>query len=162
MERFHVMRKAAGLKPGISLPEVYISIIMVSIIIIGAANFKYFAVRDAVRSERQIVAARTALLFSEAWAGNGGQASFDPNSVMVDRLNLSPGTVFGQPADYNAAGSYNVELGGFPQNVTLSYKDFSSDLRALNTVVIWSTKVGDFNEISDMDAAFNLTTYCNR
>jgi Tfp pilus assembly protein PilV len=162
MEHFRVMRKAAKLKPGISLPEVYISIIMVSIIIIGAANFKYFAVRDSVRSERQIVAARTALLFSQTWAGNGGQETFDPNTVMVDRLNLSPGTVFGVPADYNVAGSYNVELGGFPQNVTLSYKDLSSDLRALNTSVAWSTTVGDSNEISDMDAAFKLTTYCNR
>jgi hypothetical protein len=156
------VRKAAKLKPGISLPEVYVAIIMVSIIIIGAANFKYFAVRDAVRSERQIVASRTALMFSQAWVGNGGQETFDPNSVMAQRLNLSDGTPFGQPADFNMVGSYNVTLGGFPQNVTLSYKDLSSDLRALNTVVIWSSGVVDSNEISNMDAAFNLTTYCNK
>ena len=156
------MRKAARLKPGISLPEVYIAIIMVSIIIIGTANFKYFAVRDTIRSERKIVSARTALMFSETWRGNGGAGIFDPNYVMAQRLSLSAGTPFGQPEDFNVAASYTCLIGGFPQNVTLSYKDLSSDLRALNTIVAWSTDVGDSNGIEDMDTDFTLTTYCNK
>ena len=152
----------ARLKPGLSLVDTIIAIVVVAFVIIGSANFKYFAVRDAVRAERQIVAARTALMFCEAWRGCGGAEDFDPDVSFDGIIALSPGTVLNAPNDYTVVGSFNTTLDDVAQNITLSYRDISSQLRALNTSVSWSRSVDESGEVSLMDEYFELTTYCQK
>jgi len=150
------------LKPGLSLVDTISAIAVVAVVIVGAANFKYYAVRDAVRAERQAVAARTALMFCEAWRGCDGAESFDPVACFEGIVTLSAGTALNEPNDYNVVGSFNTTFDGVAQNITLSYRDISSQLRALNTTVSWSRFVDEPNTPSLTDEYFQLTTYCRK
>jgi Tfp pilus assembly protein PilV len=149
-------------KAGLSLVDTISAIAVVGVVVIGAANFKYYAVRDAVRAERQIVAARTASMFSQAWQGCDGDQNFDPNACFQGIITLSAGTMLNAPNDYNVIGSFNTTIDGVAQNVTLSYKDISPQLRALNTSVSWSRFVDEPDRQSLADDCFQLTAYCDK
>jgi hypothetical protein len=145
---------------GISLVDTCIAIIIVAVVVVGAANFKFFAMRDSVRAQRQITSARTAMFFCQAWKGAGGDETFDPVSSLSPFISITAGAYSNEPNDCNLVGSYYVNTDNIAQNVTLAYRDINSDLKELNVIVAWNKLGEDPNNISEPDGFFELSTYC--
>ena len=61
---------------GITLIEVMVTIVVISIAVVGAAGYRYHSALNARRANVQITAARIALLMLESWKGQGGYSGY--------------------------------------------------------------------------------------
>jgi len=64
-----------------------------------------------------------------------------------------------EPTDFTLLGSYTVTVNGANYYITLSWKDVSTGLRALNVVVAWAQRTQGVSSLNDADKSFKLTTY---
>lgn len=145
---------------GASLVSTMVSISVLSIAIIGTAQFRYYAALDSRKAAMHRTAARLALTLCESWRGQGfdGTETYDPIAHLSSDLTISESDVEAVEYDdtFTLLGSYAVELNGVDYYATLSWKDVSTGLRALNIIVTWSQR--GMNE-GDDDKSFVLTTY---
>lgn len=151
---------------GLSLVETMVAIVVLSIAVIGASGYRYYAALDARKADMRMTAARVALLLCESWRGVKGDETYDPTvhlgselSIAVDDSNdVAPDV----PEDFTKLGSYAVSMNGVPCYTTMSWRDISAGLRALNVVVAWpprATRTDSLDEVFVNSKLFKLTTY---
>jgi prepilin-type N-terminal cleavage/methylation domain-containing protein len=143
---------------GVSLIEIMVAVTILSVAVIGASGYRYYAVLDANEADEHIAAARIALLFCESWRGTGGSTTFDPITYFGTALPVTDdsgfggfGTIGSETLTFNTLGNYQVVLDGIDYHVLLSWADINPSLRALNIVV------GRLNRSSRNQAGFYET-----
>ena len=85
----------------VSMIEVVIAIVILSITVVAASGFRYHAARDARKSDVQLTAARLASLFLYGWKGSGGYTGYG-------KYNLIGGDDLLDPCDYDIEYDYDI------------------------------------------------------
>jgi prepilin-type N-terminal cleavage/methylation domain-containing protein len=146
---------------GFTLVEVMIAVLLLSVAVIGASGYRYYAALDARKAAMQMTAARTCLLLCESWRGLKGDTTYDPTTHLGPDLTLTPadgdGAAPAVPQDFTLLGSYAVALNDITCYTTLSWKD-DGGLRTLNVAVAWPPHSGQMVSV-DANRLFELTTY---
>ena len=109
-----------------------------------------------------IAAARAAELFCESWRACQGVDTYDPAVSLSDDLSVVEySTIAPLPEEggFTELGAYKLVLNGECYYATLSWKDISSGLRALNVAVAWSRRVSSEENPDAIDSFFYMTTY---
>ncbi len=152
--------KTAG---AFTLVEVMVTILILSVALIGASGYRYYAALDARKASLQATAARIALLFCESWRGVKGAQTYDPVTHLGAELTIEQ--LFGAAAgatedDFDILGGFRVTTNDASYNVTLGYKDLGVDLRAINVTVGWTPQGLPVEDLADPGVKlFKLTTY---
>ena len=144
---------------GFSLVSIMVAIVILLVALIGTSNFRYFSALDAKKAAARITAARIGLMLCENWRGLGGTETYDPATYFGSDLTITQSAGPHKPEDFTLLGSYTVTLNGANYYVTLSWKDVSTGLRALNIVVAWAQRPQGLSSLADVDKSFRLTTY---
>ncbi|MFC1794296.1 hypothetical protein ACFL3Q_11990 [Planctomycetota bacterium] len=151
--------KKTWYRPGISLIETMNAIAILSITLIGVSGYRYCSTLDARKADAYIASARIGHLLSESWRGLQGSEAYDPVARLGAGMTITAGEGPDAPGGYTVLGSYEIVLNDITFYATLSWKDLSGNLRALNTVLIWAQRTHEQNELDDADKSFELTTY---
>jgi len=133
---------------GFSLVSIMIAIAILLAALIGTSNFRYYSVLDAKKAAAKITASRIGLMLCENWRGLGGIETYDPVTYLGTDLTITSSAGPDKPADFTA-NFY----------ITLSWKDVSAGLRALNIIVAWAQREQGTSSLNDTDRSFKLTTY---
>ncbi len=143
---------------GTSLVGTMVAISILSIAIIGTANFRYYSALDSRKAVMLDRAARVAVTLSESWRAVGGTETYDPVENLGSDITITQSTVdeVGYDETFTLLGSYEVVLNGTAYYTTLSWKDDSTGLRTLNVIVTWAQRGEQGNGTDD---SFKLTTY---
>ncbi len=144
---------------GFSLVSVMIAMVIVLVALIGTSNFRYYSTLDAQKAAAKITASRIGLMLCENWRGIGGVETYDPATSLGSALTITTSTGPAEPADFTLLGSYTITVNGAKYYITLSWKDVSSGLRALNIIVAWAQRNQGVSSLNDADKSFKLTTY---
>ena len=145
---------------GFSLVDIMISIVVLLVALIGTSNFRYYTALDSQKAAAKITAARIGLMLCESWRGLGGTETYDPATYFGSALTITQSTTGpDKPEDFTLLGSYTVTLNGANYYITLSWKDVSTGLRALNVVAAWAQRTQGLSSLNDADKSFKLTTY---
>jgi hypothetical protein len=127
--------------------------------LIGTSNFRYYSTLDAKKAEAKITASRIGLMLCESWRGLGGIETYDPVANLSSDLSITASTGPDEPGDFTLLGSYSVTVNSANFYITLSWKDVSTGLRALNIIVSWAQREQSTSSLNDADKSFRLTTY---
>ncbi len=144
---------------GFSLVSVMIATVIILVALIGTSNFRYYSTLDAQKAAAKITASRIGLMLCENWRGIGGIETYDPTTSLGSDLTITTSTGPAEPADFTLLGSYTITLNGANYYITLSWKDVSTGLRALNVVVAWAQRTQGVSSLNNADKSFKLTTY---
>ena len=144
---------------GFSLVSVMIAIAILLAALIGTSNFRYYSALDAKKAAAKITASRIGLMLCENWRGLGGIETYDPAAYLGSDLTITASSGPSEPTDFTLLGSYTVTVNGANFYITLSWKDVSAGLRALNIIVAWAQREQGTSSLNDADKSFKLTTY---
>ena len=144
---------------GFSLVSVMIAIAILLAALIGTSNFRYYSALDAKKAAAKITASRIGLMLCENWRGLGGIETYDPAAYLGSDLTITASSGPAEPTDFTLLGSYTVTVNGANFYITLSWKDVSAGLRALNVIVAWAQREQGTSSLNDADKSFKLTTY---
>ena len=147
--------------PAITLMEVMVTIVILTMAILGSLNYEYYAARDVQISKAQITASRTAQMLLEDWKSTGGSEEYDPYEL---------GMGFSQPIsipfsfDYDQGlgnplndAIYTITVNDIPMLVMLLWKDVAYDttaeikLRQLTVIVECGQTSQDNNSYNWME-----------
>ncbi len=164
--------KSAG---GFTLVEVMIAAAILSVAVIGASGYRYYAAIDAQRAARHTAAARLGLLLCESWRGTRGSLTYNPVTHLSPVLAITVPTeadndysylahlsyIAGIPQDFTKLGTYRVTLNDDKYYPILSYKDTGNGLRLLNVAVVWPLqgRTDNWYPSPYTCKVFKLTTY---
>jgi len=130
-----------------TLVECLVVMLILMVTFGGIIGFRYFSVLSAERAETQILAARAAVVISEAWRAQKGAADFDPTLQGFDDdfLITSTGmTVFTgtPPSGSLLLGNYQVEIEGRQFQAKLMYQNAADvpNARMLYVVMNWQDR----------------------
>jgi prepilin-type N-terminal cleavage/methylation domain-containing protein len=143
------------LNRGVTLIELVIVLLILTIVSVGAVNYQYFGTRMAHRADAEITAARTARLILDNWKKKGGDENFN----LVD---LDMG--FTRPVGKTY---YLITVNQLPMTVTLAWNDVEVDanagvgLRQLQITIQWRLDYGN-GEVGNTDPSYITTTYVRR
>jgi hypothetical protein len=164
---------------GFSMVETMISAVVLTVAVVGASGYRYYAALDAKKAVKRAEAARVGLLLCDSWRGVGGDETYDPMAHLGTEMPLGVPDVNDAsfeafdylsysamaPEGFTELGRYKVASSQGDYYPVLSWQDVSSDLRALSVAVYWPPrdaggndpylKVQGFKE-------FKLTTYVPR
>ena len=98
-------------------------------------------------------------MLCENWRGLGGIETYDPAAYLGSDLTITASSGPSEPTDFTLLGSYTVTVNGSNFYITLSWKDVSAGLRALNIIVAWAQREQGTSSLNDADKSFKLTTY---
>jgi len=139
---------------GVTLIEVMLAIVIVSMIVLGASGYRYYALLDVRKAEMRNNAATIALLFCENWRGRGfnAAATFEPYFSLGSEL-------WFEEADTDAK-TYTININGVRYYAAMSWLELGEELRALNVAVRWAQR----QRLEDggppaPDKSFYLTTF---
>lgn len=147
---------------GFSLAQTLIAMVIISIVAIGTSRIRYFASLDSRGSSMSIAAARVAELFCESWRASHGVVTYDPVASLSEDLGvIEYSTIAPLPEEggFTELGAYMLVLNGGYYYVTLSWKDISPGLRALNVAVAWARRGRSEDDPDVTDSIFYMTTY---
>jgi hypothetical protein len=88
-----------------------------------------------------------------------GYEAYDPVARLGGGMTITTSEGPAAPGDYTVLGSYKIVLNDITFYATLSWKDINSNLRSLNTTVVWAQRTHGQNGLDDSDKSFELTTY---
>ena len=148
-------------RSGFSLVSIMIAITVLIAALIGTSNFRYYSALDAKKAAAKITASRIGLMLCENWRGLGGIETYDPVTYLSSELTITTSTGPAKPGDFTLLGSYTVTVNNANYYVTLSWKDMSAGLRALNIIVAWAQRELGTSSLNDADKSFRLTTYAS-
>jgi len=74
----------------VSLVEVMMAIAILSITVVTASGFRYYAAADSRKGDVQITAARVASLFLYGWKGSGGYSGYSKYNLLAGDDPLDP------------------------------------------------------------------------
>ena len=146
-------------RSGFSLVGIMIAMTILIAAIIGTTNFRYYSALDARKAEAKITASRIGLMLCENWRGLGGTETYDPVAYLTPDLTITASSGPAEPGDFTLLGSYTVTVNNANFYITLSWKDVSTGLRALNIIVSWAQRQLGQSSLSDADKMFQFTTY---
>jgi hypothetical protein len=146
-------------RSGFSLVSIMIAITILVAALIGTSNFRYYSTLDAKKAAAKITASRIGLMLCENWRGLGGTETYDPVAFLGSTLTITASSGPAEPSDFTLLGSYTVTVNKANFYITLSWKDVSAGLRALNIIVSWAQRQQEQSSLSDADKTFQLTTY---
>ena len=146
-------------RSGFSLISIMIAITILVAALIGTSNFRYYSALDAKKATAKITASRIGLMLCENWRGLGGIETYDPVAYLSSDLTITTSTGPAKPGDFTFLGSYTVTVNNAHFYITLSWKDVSTGLRALNIIVSWAQRDQSTSSLNDADKSFRLTTY---
>jgi prepilin-type N-terminal cleavage/methylation domain-containing protein len=143
---------------GFTLVEVMVTVVILLVAVIGTSGYRYYAALDAKKADRQVTAARTALLLCESWRAASDPNLFDPEEKFESQLTISPSSNYGPDVaeGFTELGNYEIIINGISYNTTLSWRNVSSGLRALNVTVGWDQGGSEYQY---PNKSFKLTTY---
>ena len=144
---------------GLSLVDAMVALAILSVGVMAATNYRYYAALDARKATMHTTAARIGQMLCESWRGVEGAETYDPTIYLGSDLGITTSAGPDKPGDFTLLGSYAVQLNGVDYYVTMSWKDVYSGLRALNVVVAWVQREQVGSNIADTDKSFKLTTY---
>jgi len=165
---------------GLTLIEVMISILLLMVVVIGTAGYRYYSALDARKAEKEEIAARIASLLNEGWRGFDPNSTFDPSKYVPTEIVGEDFVIDGPsagPTDYGdfiLLGSYKATVSldntKYTCFITMSYKDLATDgnlashrRTALSTIVAWPVTTQETNYSNDHSYwEFKLTTYVER
>lgn len=136
----------------VSLVEVIVATVILSIITIGAMSYEYHASRDATIARAQIAATRTAQLLLEDWMSTGGSQNYNPaklglgfSSASAIPSGFSDQSGLGVPLNQAV---YAITIDELPMLVMLTKNDVAQDtggaiLRQLGIIVEFGTLAAD-------------------
>lgn len=151
--------KKTWYRSGISLTETMHAVAILSITLIGVSGYRYCSTLDTRKADAYIASARIGYLLSESWRGMQGIDTYDPVSRLGAGLAITASEGPDAPGGYTVLGNYKIVLNDITFYATLSWKDISSTLRALNTIIVWAQRTHEQTDINDADKSFELTTY---
>ena len=106
---------------GLTLIEVFVSLLIVAVAVVGAMMYRYYSTSNARIADVHAGAGRVGLLVLEGWKGAAGRADYDPEA------NIGPNVLASSDISIAASGSdYLVQLTGGTNTsyyITLSYDD---------------------------------------
>jgi len=143
---------------GVSLVGTMVSISILSIAVIGTTRFRYYSALDSRKAAMHRTSARVALALCESWRATESTETYNPIGHLGSELNISQSAITNieYDATFTLLGNYRVVLNGVDYNATLSWKDVSSGLRALNVIVSWPHRGGEESRTTE---SFILTNY---
>ena len=144
---------------GFSIISIMIAITILIAALIGTSNFRYYSALDAKKAAAKITASRIGLMLCENWRGLGGIETYDPVAYLDSALNITTSSGPAKPTDFVLLGSYTVTVNNANFYITLSWKDVSAGLRALNIIVAWAQREQGQSSLNDADSTFKFTTY---
>ena len=154
-----VLLHKAKKRGAFTLVEVMAATLILTVVVLGAAGYRYYTALDVRKSSMHTAGARIALLLSESWRGVKGIETYDPTAHFGTDLAITASGGSSAPGGFTLLGSYTVALNGVNYYATLSWKDVVNELRALNVVVAWSHNGQETTNVADADKSFKLTTY---
>ena len=146
-------------RSGFSLISVMIAMTILIAALIGTSNFRYYSALDAQKAAAKITASRIGLMLCESWRGLGGTETYDPVAYLSPDLTITASSGLAEPGDFTLLGSYTVNVNNANFYITLSWKDVSAGLRALNIIVAWAQREQGQSSLNDADTTFQFTTY---
>ncbi len=128
---------------GVTLIEVMVAALTVTVIVVGVMQYQYHCALDAHKADVQATGARLALLIMEGWKTVLGDVTYDPlddfDLILVGEFTSIPDPgIPGLPTFFRA---YRIDVDGVKYFVKLSYDD-TSPPRNLNVAVAWSRDFG--------------------
>jgi len=151
--------KRSKSETGVTLIEVMVSIVILLVAVTGTFGYRYYAALDARRAAMRRTSARIGLLLCESWRGVKGDSTYDPITYLGSDLAITTSTGPAEPNGFTPLGSYTVVSNDATYYATMSWKDVSTGLRALNVVVAWAQREIGTANLNDADKSFALTTY---
>ena len=164
-------KKKICYRKGVTLIEILVSIVALTIAVIGTSYFRYYSALDARKANIQTTGTRIGLLLCESWKGVKGSDVFDPVTYFNSEMTIAadstidfashPITAPVAAQGFILLGTYAVQSNGVTFHAVLSYNDISAELRALNIIVIWENRGGVVTSSTDAGVlrSFKLTTY---
>jgi prepilin-type N-terminal cleavage/methylation domain-containing protein len=132
------MHQSHRLRAGVSLLEVLVAMVVLSVGMLGASGFRYYTAIQSKRAQASFNAIRAAQALLDTWCGLYGDEGYLPENHLSPLLTVSP-SVSGPvaPTGYTILGTYEVLVDDVTYYATLSYNDFESGYRTLNIVIAW-------------------------
>ncbi|MDO8336408.1 MAG: prepilin-type N-terminal cleavage/methylation domain-containing protein [Candidatus Saccharibacteria bacterium] len=158
-------------KIGLTLIEIMVAILIISVAVIGAMGFRFYCITDAKKADVQANAARIGSMMLETWKGLGGGTDSTmitkfknalvnlSSQYSIDNKEKTPGPAV--PSGFIALTN-NYEVKDLANQVyyyaALSYKKSSTEPNAMNASIMWRQKYG--NDKNDATAhTLSMTTY---
>ena len=143
---------------GFTLVECMVVMLILMVTFSGIMSFRYFAVLSAERAETELLAARAAVVVSEAWRAQKGADDFDPiHQSFDDHFLIQSGSVsaFSGAAgpSYILLGNYQIQIEGRRFNASLLYENSADvqNVRILHVVLAWQ-------DGKQLEQTFHLST----
>jgi hypothetical protein len=155
-KKFKIRRQR---RSGFSIVGIMIAITILVAALIGTSNFRYYSALDAKKAAAKITASRIGLMLCENWRGLGGTETYDPAAYLSSDVTITASSGPAPPSDFTLLGSYTVTANDANFYITLSWKDVSTGLRALNIIVAWAQRQQGQSTLKDVDKTFTFTTY---
>lgn len=161
---------------GLTLIEVMLSILLLTVVVIGTSGYRYYSALDARRAIKHETAARIASLLNEGWRGIVvlGNDPYDPtilNGLIPDFVISTFGNGLAVPTGFTLFNNtnYKVVSGNATYYVTMSYQiadidsnDNLHDRMILNIQVAWPITAQEVSYTAEDYRVFALTTYAER
>jgi hypothetical protein len=154
------------LRKAFSLTEVMVAAVVLVIMVIGTAGYRYYTILDSRRAVMQTTAAGVCQLLGESWRGAKGSDTFAPVAQFASAMSIVEKTAGPPPpGGFTLLGKYEVVMNGFNYYATLSWKDDDSGLRILSVTAAWPRSGGqiEYTESPSSNAdefnSFDLTMY---
>jgi hypothetical protein len=146
---------------GITLIEAMIACNILLIGVFGVFSYRYTSTLETMKADSYISASRIAWLLVENWRGNSGSSTYDPVSQLSSIATISTNTTGPSvPTGYTKLGQYKFVENNVNYFVTMSWKNVSTGLNALNIIVAWpQRKQGTGTVYANAGDTFQLTTY---
>lgn len=151
--------KKTWYRSGISLSETMHAVAILSITLIGVSGYRYSSTLDTRKADAYIASARIGYLLSESWRGMQGYEAYDPVARLGAGMTITTSEGPDAPGGFTVLGSYKIVLNDITFYATLSWKDINSNLRTLNTILVWAQRTHEQTDLNDVDKSFELTTY---
>ena len=90
--------KRAKFATAVTLIEIMVAILILSVAVLGASGFRYYAAMDARKADVQMTAARLASLILSGWKGGGGYSGYSKYDLITGVDPLDPN---GYDSDYD-------------------------------------------------------------
>jgi prepilin-type N-terminal cleavage/methylation domain-containing protein len=152
---------------GLTLIEIMIVVLIITVAILGAMSFRFFATVDAKKADVHINATRIASMLLENWKGLGGNSTYNPTTQF--------GTLFGSQYTINATTSSSAPSAALSSKlascqiqdltnkvyyyVTLSYTTATATApEALNASISWNQK---YSTTGTTEKTISITTYAD-
>lgn len=94
--RFVLSVRSAKFCSGMTLIEILVAVVVITVGVLGAMMYRYHSAMDARKADVQMGAGRVALLIIESWKGQFGSDTFDPSDdiglaiLNSDDITLAP------------------------------------------------------------------------